>query len=301
MPIIRNLDTRIWVFIFFAVTAGFISVQTYIDINKEHRHRLLIKQAYEQGTRIQLEIKDVSIVFGKQMLAMQDFLLRGKDSTLYHNQLSRYYARERETLASLDRVISLLSDKDDTLQSLAREITDNHWELSKRYRKAIKMFNATDESAHIFAEHLLGDSEQTFLSLLTSLAQAQQKYHQEKMERLTLQLEEKHLHFVLLIIFSGMIVLLLLYIFLDVKIKALKNSEIRQHTILETLKDGLIITDEKEMVESLNPAAEKIFGYPAGELVGQKSPLLLSEETQMSDFLTKKSEIAGRRQDGPCF
>ncbi len=48
-------------------------------------------------------------------------------------------------------------------------------------------------------------------------------------------------------------------------------------TLFETVLDGLIIINSQGIVEAFNPAAEKLFGYGAAEIVGQNISLLMPE------------------------
>src|SRR5277367_1623095 len=56
---------------------------------------------------------------------------------------------------------------------------------------------------------------------------------------------------------------------------ALRDSEERLRAILETAVEGIITIDERGMIESFNPSAEKIFGYSAGEAIRQNIKLLM--------------------------
>ncbi len=96
---------------------------------------------------------------------------------------------------------------------------------------------------------------------------------------------------------------------------ALLRSETRLRTILESVVDGVITTDKKGVIESVNPAAEQIFNYPSTEMIGQKIGRLMSishpergeREIEAyllnggSNFIGKLHEGRGYRKDGTTF
>jgi len=56
---------------------------------------------------------------------------------------------------------------------------------------------------------------------------------------------------------------------------------LRLQTLIETASEAVIVTDAKCLVESFNPAAERVFGYTAGEITGRHLSLLAPK--QMTD------------------
>jgi PAS domain S-box-containing protein len=98
--------------------------------------------------------------------------------------------------------------------------------------------------------------------------------------------------------------------------RALRDSSTRIHAILSTAVDGIITFQAREgLVESVNPAAEWMFGYTSEELIGQSIIRLIPEldqgsgATSLDQFQASdqaramglEREVLGRRQDGRFF
>jgi PAS domain S-box-containing protein len=96
---------------------------------------------------------------------------------------------------------------------------------------------------------------------------------------------------------------------------ALRESEARKAAILETAVEAIITIDEGCRVESLNPAAERLFGYRAEDRIGRgiailfppdaaggpAQSLLVGDPAAGGDGCTVAAEITGRRSDGSVF
>ncbi|HET7467486.1 MAG TPA: PAS domain S-box protein [Candidatus Dormibacteraeota bacterium] len=57
---------------------------------------------------------------------------------------------------------------------------------------------------------------------------------------------------------------------------ALQESEKRMRSVLDNVSDGLVTLDPAGVIESVNPAVSRLFGYEERELVGQKVDALIA-------------------------
>jgi two-component system sensor kinase FixL len=97
--------------------------------------------------------------------------------------------------------------------------------------------------------------------------------------------------------------------------EAVKDREERLRAILETAVEGIITIDERGIIESVNSAAEGIFGYAAREIIGKNVSMLMpsphreAHDGYLENYLRTGHakiigigrEVAGRRKDGTIF
>ncbi|MHA4895549.1 PAS domain-containing sensor histidine kinase [Pedobacter sp. PWIIR3] len=85
--------------------------------------------------------------------------------------------------------------------------------------------------------------------------------------------------------------------------------------IIESAIDGIITIDDRGLIESLNPAAQKLFGYSTEEVMGRNISILMPEpdrsghdgyiaryqHTGEKRIIGTGREVHGRRKDGSTF
>jgi two-component system, LuxR family, sensor kinase FixL len=96
---------------------------------------------------------------------------------------------------------------------------------------------------------------------------------------------------------------------------ALRDSAARLRAILKTAVEGIITIDERGIIESFNPAAERIFGFKAAEVIGKNISILMPsphrerhdsylanyQNTGQAKIIGIGREVVGRRKDGSVF
>ena len=92
-------------------------------------------------------------------------------------------------------------------------------------------------------------------------------------------------------------------------------TEVRLRAVVDTAVDGIIFIDAKGAVTMFNPACERMFGYPAAEIIGHNIKRLMPEpyHAEHDGYLSNYRrtgdrkiigigrEVFGRRQDGETF
>lgn len=72
--------------------------------------------------------------------------------------------------------------------------------------------------------------------------------------------------------------------------------------VFDTMREGLVVLDEKSLIRLGNPACESMFGYPADDLLGCHISFLIpawNGDEDAADGTERKGE--GRRADGSAF
>src|SRR5688572_2515918 len=95
----------------------------------------------------------------------------------------------------------------------------------------------------------------------------------------------------------------------------LRASEEQWRSVIESAVDAIVVIDARGHIEAFNPAAERLFGYDAGDVIGQNVRMLMPSpyreehdgyltrymETGKAKIIGLGREVTGMRRDGTTF
>lgn len=95
-------------------------------------------------------------------------------------------------------------------------------------------------------------------------------------------------------------------------VRALKESEAHHRALIRSLDEGVIVIDDRGIIQSANPAVEALFGYSESELAGRNVSMLMppdiaaEHDGHIAKYLQTGErriigvgrEVVGRRRDG---
>lgn len=174
--------------IFLAVSISLISLMAvYAGVmqNKSFNH---LNSLSINSDRLIRATEKVDIHFQKQLLAWSNFLLKGLNPEKYYSHLQEFYEQERRTRASVNELQNKIAEYPEAQKSTLKFVS-MHSRLGLNFRKAIKIYNQSDNPVYETDEYL-GNITEKPVSLLKQVREslitqqrhdiklAEQKYNQ---------------------------------------------------------------------------------------------------------------------------
>ena len=95
----------------------------------------------------------------------------------------------------------------------------------------------------------------------------------------------------------------------------IERAEAHYRAIVDTAVDGMVVIDHTGIIQSFNPAAERMFGHAAAEVIGRNVTVLMQDRDAAvhdghiwnyrhgsdRNVIGRKRDLEGRRKDGTVF
>jgi hypothetical protein len=149
------------------------------------------------------ELSRLRLLLAEERIAWSEVLLRGWEQARYHDLLSRYYERERQSRSAFERIGVELPDTE-AVRASYRTLQEAHADVSRLRREALQCSTARTRTPIVLADRLLGPIDDV---LPTALRRFSELLTNEERDRISsLQHARGRIRAVLLAIMGGMAV-----------------------------------------------------------------------------------------------
>ncbi|MEJ2213844.1 MAG: diguanylate cyclase, partial [Gammaproteobacteria bacterium] len=177
------------------------------------------KKSLEQSSsilnKVNLAVEDahkVENLLNTQLNAWKNMLLRSHQQKDYHHYLQKFYQIERQT----KQTINILKDHSreiDITHNDTEDLQVLHKKIGKQFRKALRVFNNSDQNASVVADNFMSDLEDKPVELISQIKSELLDYRDIRLKQANDErLEEEILLTATLI--SALFVSLIVYFFL---------------------------------------------------------------------------------------
>jgi PAS domain S-box-containing protein len=276
-----------------------------------------LREAVDDSYRARLEIQRLLSIHQDLETGQRGFVMTGDRGFLEPFELAR--AELEPVLAAVERHLGNDSPLWGEVQEL-RRLSAQKLQFSMEV-VALRQAGRDEEAVGVIAQgrgKMIMDEIRARLGRIA--AAEQERIAERTLEADAARRRSQRLTFILL---AGLAVLLFAAAWanhrsMQAKRAALRRLEdltLRQDSIFNSAKDGILTLDEDGRIESLNPAAARMYGYEPEELVGAEVASLYEDrpdQGQVDSFLQavrrrrkgdvgRVQEFSGRRKDGSTF
>jgi len=137
-------------------------------------YRNTTERGYTARKEIDSKLRDVAVLrntYESQVQQWKNVLIRGHDEEAYYRHLSQFYEAERMAFVvarDLARKLTHLP----VVQQLIGNFRRNHRHLGRKYRDALRIYNASDVDAQTFADSHVGELEDEIRTFLIRIEHA---------------------------------------------------------------------------------------------------------------------------------
>jgi len=237
-----------------------MATQIIIHEKYDYTAQKELTKLFESQGLIQIKIKDAHVTFNQQVAVLESIFLRKMDVNRYRTELTRYYDLEKDTQLKLNDIAFVL--KDSRYDSLVKNILRVHHALGERFRAIVNSLETSADAGKTVnvTDEVLKDSNKEFADLISSLTNLVASVQKEGVDQLHQKRELRHLLNWLTVAFVSIPFIVFLYILLDRKVKALRESEANFAALTANMRDGALVNHSGKN-EFVNLSLAKMLGY----------------------------------------
>lgn len=307
----------------FALALGLLAITGYLVYQSSHT----LTETYRATQRSQEAVQRLESIYSLVSQAESGqrlYLLTNDDADLVLRQIA-----QARTVEALNRLKELLSDdpvQRDRIPALERYVNERlrllDWVVAGYRTGGVRLMRQRLGTRD-------GRTEMMRLSELVRQMQQEETARFERRQQTTNTDANRTLLFVALLVALSLVSMSALYLRIRREIRErreaqeglarytedLRESETRLRTVLNTVVDAIIVIDEHGIIESFNPAAERIFGFAAAEVIGKNVSMLMPspDRDKHDDYLGRYiaggkpriigigREVTALRKDGTVF
>lgn len=172
---------------------------------------LQVGQLHKDASSLTASTSRLRLRVERERTAWKNVLLRGNQQSSYYRYLNEYYTHERMARDEIEALRQQLQNEPE-LVALVETLRLAHLELGKRLRGAIRVFNASEEDAHVLADRLGANLEVNLHKMVDRITRMAEQLGETKAASLQSRFaDQQRLLLALLIVIGGSAILVFLW------------------------------------------------------------------------------------------
>lgn len=150
--------------------------------------------------------------FQNQLNAWKNVLLRGNETGRYHEHLQEFFNAERRVREHIDSLAQRVLIVPQAEEVVA-ELSNAYFEIGRKFRQAIRVFNATDSNAGPVTDRYISGIEELpkqYLEQIIAILKNDREQHISDLSRLRLQQQQQ----LTAVVFVSILMLVLIFLWL---------------------------------------------------------------------------------------
>lgn len=184
------MSIRIRLVVFLSIAFILMAILALYVGKEQSNRRMQLQDIYQTSSDLINLTEELEVNFQKQLLSWSNLLLRGQDPEQYHNYLQDFYQQERSTRIHIKNLETRLAFFLTNSEEI-KEFSASHDALGLRYRKALQIFNQSDDPLYE-ADKYIWDAVDNPGKLLSELKASLVEWKKQQLAKAEKDYEHQH-------------------------------------------------------------------------------------------------------------